>query len=137
MEMLDQMVPQDNKDQLESKEQKVNPVCEDDQEFLDSLVELEVWEQKDVLADRGVTDDQELQVRREPQELLDHKVLLEHLVAMELEVKKAHQEPVEMLGQKEFQEQKDSRVPLELVDTLVQLDSQENEGYQERKGKRQ
>jgi len=51
----------------------------------------------------------------------------EHLVAMEPVVKKVPQEPVEKLDQRDFQAQRDSRVLQELVDTLVQQDSQESE----------
>jgi len=89
-----------------------------------------------VLDDEVLPDETDNQERRELLEQLEHKVLLEHLVAMELVVKKVHQEPAEKLDQKDFQAQRDSREQQELVDMLVQQDSQESEEQQENKEKR-
>lgn len=58
-EILDQMAPQDNKELLESKEERVKLACEAGQDMLDSLAVQVVLEQKDVLADQVVTGEQE------------------------------------------------------------------------------
>ena len=73
---------QDKQELLENKELKVKLVCEVDLEFLDSLVQLVVWEQKDVLEDQDVLEELEPQERKVPLEQLEHKVLPDHLAAM-------------------------------------------------------